>query len=41
MRFFRRPNEEQRAAAEQERERDARSLAALQAGGRRSVRRSG
>jgi hypothetical protein len=41
MRFFRRLSEEQRAAAEQERERDARSLAALQAGGRRSVRRSG
>ena len=33
MRFFRRPSEEQRAAAEQERERDARSLASLEAGG--------
>src|SRR2546421_3043149 len=33
MRFFRRPSEEQRVAADQERERDARSLASLQAGG--------
>jgi len=33
MRFFRRPSEEQRAATEQERERDARSLASLEAGG--------
>ena len=33
MRFFRRPSEEQRAAAEEERERDARSLASLEAGG--------
>src|SRR2546421_3607337 len=33
MRFFRRPREEQRGATEEERERDARSLASLEAGG--------